>query len=225
MNINATRAIECLRKIGLPVVTTRDATVLLGISKSAASHLLRRLEQADLVYRLRRGRWVIVGEDPLNPVAYLTAPYPSYVSSWTALSLHDMIDQIPRDVEVVTTARSTSIVAPTATYRLHHVTDSLFGGFDIGHGPPIASPEKALFDAVYLPAARGMTTVFLPEIELPEGFDPTEVDRWVALIESPKVRAVTSRSLQRVLGLAGGSPYTSVGGPSGRTTSSTDGSG
>lgn len=50
----------------------------------------------------RFGLWALDrGTDPFVAAPYLTAPFPAYVSLWSALARHDMIEQIPRSVYVV----------------------------------------------------------------------------------------------------------------------------
>jgi hypothetical protein len=90
-----------------------------------------------------------------------------------------------------------------ATYAIHHLAAEVFGGYtgtsDSGY---LATPEKALFDAVYLPLAR-RTRVFLPEIEPTTGFDTGELDAWTDRVRAPWLRSAVSRELDRLLAKAG----------------------
>jgi hypothetical protein len=72
----------------------------------------------------------------------------------------------------------------------------------VRHEITVAIPEKALFDTVYIRAARGMVDVRLPEIELPRGFNASRLDRWLGRIGSPRVQLATRRSLARIVELA-----------------------
>ena len=76
-----------LEQLGRLVVTTREASVALGLDPSAATHALTRLAEVGLVRRLRHGVWQIGGGtlDPLLVLPALTQPYPSYVSLWLSL--------------------------------------------------------------------------------------------------------------------------------------------
>jgi predicted transcriptional regulator of viral defense system len=102
-----TDALGSLLGMGRPILETREVAVRLGTSVSRASHLLRSLEESGLIRRLRRGLWAInVDVDPYAVPPYLTAPLPAYVSFWSALAWHDMIEQIPRRIFVASLDRT-----------------------------------------------------------------------------------------------------------------------
>src|SRR5215469_9469460 len=202
MAITALGAIEDLRRWERPVVTTSEVSQRLGMSESAASHLMRRLADQRTAVHLQRGRWLLRPNDPVLAAPYLALPHQGYVSGYWALARHDMIDQIPRAVEVVTTGRSRMVRAADTTFELRHIEPRLFGGWELVRELPLAVPEKALFDAVYFRVSRGATRVQLPEIELPQGFDATKLDEWVSRIVSARVRTAMKASLSRILDLA-----------------------
>jgi predicted transcriptional regulator of viral defense system len=59
------------------------------------------MEDAGLARRLRQGLWTLHADiDPFILAPYLTAPFPAYVSFWSALARYDMIEQIPRQISV-----------------------------------------------------------------------------------------------------------------------------
>ncbi|MCC6833049.1 MAG: hypothetical protein IT200_17080 [Thermoleophilia bacterium] len=189
-----------LRAFGRPVIETREAATLLQISPSNASHLLRSLGAAGLVRRIRHGLWAIdTATDPFVIAPYLTVPYPAYVSLWSALAAHDMIEQIPARVFIVSLGRSRRIDTGFGHYSVHHLAPEVFGGFegDAEHGY-LATPEKALFDTLYVRAPRG-GRAYLPELTLPNGFDAGELVRWRDLIPIPKLRTIVGRGIDRVL--------------------------
>ncbi len=85
-----------------PIFTSRDVAVATGASAVAISKLMRRLTQNGVVTRIMRGLWA-------NPAHTLFTPYlvigrlaetwgePAYVSFISALHLHGMLSQIPRE--------------------------------------------------------------------------------------------------------------------------------
>ena len=81
-----------------------------------------------------------------------------------------MIEQIPRQISVASLDRAQRITTTIGTYAIHHLAPELFGGY---HGSEqsgyLATPEKALFDSVYVRAAAG-SQAFFPELSLPEDF-------------------------------------------------------
>jgi predicted transcriptional regulator of viral defense system len=201
--VNATQAYGQLLALGRPVVETREAAARLRTSSSSATHMLRSMERAGLVRRLRHGLWAIdPGVDPDVVAPYLTAPYPAYVSLWSALARHGIIEQIPRQVFMVSLDRGRRIETSLGTYSIHHLAPELFGGFT---GSPtegyVATQEKALFDSVYLRAPRGGRTYF-PEIALSDGFDRGELEAWTEKIPSARMRTLVERGLEQVLGQA-----------------------
>ena len=195
-----TDAYADLLRLNRPVVETREAATRLGLSVPAASQQLRSLERSGIVRRLRRGLWLLrPGTEPFALPAYLTAPYPAYVSLWSALARHAMIEQIPRQVYVASLARTQQVRTSIGDYSIHHLAPELFGGFaQIDGGGHLATPEKALFDTVYLLAPRG-GVVRLPELELPEEFDERRLEEWTQRIHRARLRTMVSRELTTAL--------------------------
>ncbi len=192
-----------LRRIGHPIVQTREAAARLRTSVSNASHLLRSMEKAGLVRRLRHGLWALDPEiDPFVLAPYLTAPFPAYVSFWSALAGHGMIEQIPREITVASLDRTRRIDTAIGSYSIHHLAPELFDGYrgseETGF---LATPEKALFDSVYVRAPRS-ARFFFPELSVPEDFVEAQLDEWTDRIESPRLRTLVSRGLARALAQA-----------------------
>lgn len=189
-----------LLRIGRPIVETREAATRLRASVSSASHVLRSMEEAGLVQRLRHGLWALHSDiDPFVVAPYLTAPFPAYVSFWSALARHDMIEQIPRQTSVASLDRARRVTTTIGTYSIHHLAPELFDGYsgseESGY---LATPEKALFDTVYVRAPRG-ARIFLPELSLPESFDDKQLEKWTPKIATPRLRTLVSRGLQEAL--------------------------
>lgn len=201
--MQTTDALGELQRLGRPVLERREVIARLGVSPVRASQILRALEQAGLVTRLGKGLWLLDRDaDPFTIPPYLTAPFPAYVSIWSALARHGMIEQIPRQVFVASLDRPRTIETPISTYSVHHLAPEVFGGYsgtpDTGY---IATPEKALFDTVYLPAARRRRT-YLPELELPDSFDSDELSDWTERIPSSRIRTLVTRELESLLAIA-----------------------
>ncbi len=197
-----TAALARLKQFGKPVVSTDEAAIRLKVSRSAASHTLRRLEDAGLLQRIRRGLWAI--DPPVEPLLlpeYLTAPLPAYVSFQTALFLRGMIRQIPEVIYVASLTQTRRVKTRLGTFSIHRLAPGFFGGFETvaESGVRLATPEKALLDTLYLAPARSRLFAQLPEVELPSRFRRIEARRWVRRIPSgPRRRMVTQR-LERLL--------------------------
>src|SRR5881227_2229193 len=177
--MNPTQAYTELRRLDRPVFTTREAAALWRDQQTSTSRRLGALEQAGLLLRIQRGLWALdPGIEPRVVGPYLTAPLPSYISLFSALAEHGLIEQIPRQISLVSLARPRRIPTSLGLYIVHQLTPELFGGFDgtERHGY-LARPEKALFDLVYVRTAAG-SRAHLPELALPKDFDRGELGRW-----------------------------------------------
>lgn len=90
------------------------------------------------------------------------------------------------------------LASPAGTFEFHQVSEDLFGGYE-PYGTAgrflLATPEKAVFELLYLSAQRGKRFARLPEMELPPRFRRSEIRRWVKKLSSPAHRtAVLTRA-------------------------------
>ncbi|HVV50386.1 MAG TPA: hypothetical protein VHO06_12045 [Polyangia bacterium] len=195
--MNAAQAIAGLQDLRRPVVATRDAAALWGLSVDAANKALRRLAGAGLVTPLRHGLWIVGKEvDPYLLADYLTAPYPSYVSLQSALYLHGLISQIPHAIYLASLDRTQRIRTAVGTFSVHRIAPEIFGGFDLSSsGVKLATPEKAVVDFFYLSGTRSRLFAALPEIELPSTFRFAEARTWMDRIPSRRLRTVVATKL------------------------------
>jgi predicted transcriptional regulator of viral defense system len=198
--MNPTQAYTELRRLDRPVFTTREAAALWRDQRTSTSRRLGALEQAGLLLRIQRGLWALDPEiEPRVVGPYLTAPLPSYISLFSALAEHGLIEQIPRQISLVSLARPRRISTSLGVYVVHQLSPELFGGFDGDERSGyVARPEKALFDLVYVRAASG-TRAYLPELSLPGNFNRAELDRWCKRIESQRLRTIVSRRLRELV--------------------------
>jgi predicted transcriptional regulator of viral defense system len=198
--MSAAEAYGELLRLDRPIVETADAAARLRTSTSNASHLLRSMERSGLVRRLRRGLWALRPDiDPAILAPYLTAPYPAYVSLWSALARHDMIEQIPSRVFVASLARTQRLQTPLGDFSIHHLAPELFDGYEgTESGGYLATPEKALFDTVYTRVPSG-SRVYFPELSLPDNFDEQRLDQWTDRIGSPRLKTMVSQGLERAV--------------------------
>jgi predicted transcriptional regulator of viral defense system len=198
--MSASSDLADLRAMGRPLVTTRDAAVRLGRTESAASHLLRRLANAGLIRPVRRGLWAIASDvDPMQMAPWVTAPYPSYVSLWSALHAHGMLAQIPRETHVISVGRAQRTETPQGVLVVHHMAPEVFGGYETGDdGVALATPAKAVFDLAYLSATHGRRFRHLPEVELGRAYRARDARSWVSRIPSARLRAITQERLAMI---------------------------
>lgn len=183
------------------VITTRDAAARIKTSTPEAIRRLRRMEEAGLVFHVRRGLWSL---DPaLETFAlapFLTSPFPAYVSFWSALHRHGMIEQIPRLISVASLDRPRRIKTAIGEFEVHQLKPEVFGGYEGSREEGlVATAEKALFDTIYVRCAAG-GKAFFPELEIPEKFQLKVVKMWTARIESPRLRTLVKNRFEDVVG-------------------------
>lgn len=153
--------------------------------------------------RVAPGRWSVVAQpSPYLVASWLTDPYPSYVSLYTALSRRGLITQIPRTIYVVSLADTKTVKTPLGTYSVHRLPPELFGGYEDRNGERLAWPEKAVFDTLYLARARGRRFSHLTEIELPAGFRPAVLRDWAVKIVDSRVRSFVDAQITDFLARA-----------------------
>lgn len=198
--MSASADLASLRAMGRPLITTRDAAVRLGRTASAASHLLRRLADAGVIRPVRRGLWAIEPDvDPMQLVPWVTAPYPSYISLWSALHAHGMLSQIPREIHAVSVGRPRRVDTSLGVLVVHQIAPEVFGGYETSDdGVALATAGKAVFDLAYLSATHGRRFRHLPEVSLGRGYRSRDTRAWVAKIPSARLRAITRDRIEMI---------------------------
>jgi predicted transcriptional regulator of viral defense system len=195
--MNQVEALQRIQQLGVPTFETRDISALLRVTPANASVLLSRLASRGFVRHMARGRWSLAGRTNREQLAeLLAAPSPAYVSLQSALFRHGMIEQVPDVLYCVTLGRARRIHTPAGTVSLHRLPTKLFGGFETtDEGTKMATPEKALFDLIYLSPTRTRLFVHLPELELPKSFRWADVARWAKKISGKNRRTFVEEKL------------------------------
>jgi predicted transcriptional regulator of viral defense system len=171
---------------------------------------LAALANDGIVVRVTRGVWARPNHPDFSP--YAIVPFllgasartsgwqdaePGYVSLLSALSLHGLIDQIPRTIQIVVGGQRPPIRSPVGVYTFHRVQPNLLTGYEPGGrlaNFELATPTKALFDTIYISTRRGRKHTFLPELDLSPRVSDAEMRRYIALISSVSLQtAVLTR--------------------------------
>jgi predicted transcriptional regulator of viral defense system len=197
--MNQIEALQRLRELSTPAVESRDVAALLQVSPSNATTILRRLAAEGLIVHLSRGRWLIDPKiDRLALPELISAPYPAYISLQSALFHHGMIEQVPSVIYAVTPARPRRLRTPMGTISYHRMPPELFKGFELlsGSYAKIATPEKAIFDVVYLAPGRSRVFSKLPELTIPPRFQWKRLKEYTELVKSPGRRAFIAERIR-----------------------------
>lgn len=143
----------------------------LGISKESARVTASRYAGRGLLVRIRRNvyvlreRWENLTREERFALANM-AQVPSYVSLMTALGYYDVTTQIQqRFVECIGMRRTKEIEVDGWIFRYSKIDRKRYFGFEKLGGAFVASPEKALVDAVYL-SCRGLYRFDADSIDL-----------------------------------------------------------
>ena len=200
-----TDAYSDLRRMGRPVLSTEEAAARWKAGRRTTSHRLKAMEEGGLVRRLRPGMWTLdLGIGPFAVAPFLTAPHPAYVSFWSALAHHGLIEQIPRRISVASLSSPRKIETTIGSFDVHQIGPALFGGYEGNERRGfVASAAKALFDTVYVRTAAGGKAYFT-ELHLSRDFDRGEIRHWIERIESPRLRTLVSRRVRDALNSADG---------------------
>ena len=154
---------------------------VLGISKASARVTASRYAQKGLLLRVKknmyvlRERWIAAEKEQKFMLANL-AQTPSYISLATALDYYEVTTQMQRNFfESVALKRAKRINVNGNIFRYTRIRNRLYDGFKKEKGFFIATPEKALLDAIYL-MSYGRYALDLSSID-PKKIDGNELMR------------------------------------------------
>lgn len=191
-----------IKKLKQPIFQTRDIVALLDQPTTTISKSLARLASDKHLIHLNKGLWAITElVEPFMLPTYLVAPFPCYISLQSALYYHGLIEQIPEIIYAISCGRTKTFNTPIATISAHHFPATLFCGYmEIGkNAVKIATPEKALFDFLYLKATKTRFFTKLPELTIPKNFNFKLFSRWLTKIKSPSRRIMVENSLRSLI--------------------------
>lgn len=136
-----------------PTFNVNTVASIIGKDGTYAKVYLNRLKNRGIVHQLQRDVYT-VQDDPLIIASRIV--WPSYISLWSALRYHNLTEQIPTKIAVVTTRAKSrgSILLSNMMIIFERVRPRWFFGFSKikinDFEIFMAEPEKALIDAVLL---------------------------------------------------------------------------
>lgn len=146
------KTIELLKKLEKYAVF--DLSIfrqLAGADGAYARLSLHRLKEKGYVSELMRNRYT-AQKDPLVVASRIV--WPSYISLWSAIRHYNLTEQLPHDVWVITTRKSSRkdirfggakiIFVHTKPKHFFGYTKAMIGGFETF----VAEPEKAIIDGM-----------------------------------------------------------------------------
>lgn len=203
--MNKKSILVSIKQLNRVVFTTNELAAFSGKSLSATTQALNFLRKEGLIQKLYRGIWAEAIGTRLSPyvvIPFLFSRHRAYLSFISALHLYGMVEQIPQEITLASTAHTKSIHTKIGTFSVHHITSSFFKGFVWYRGESkflIAEPEKALIDCLYLSAFKKKQFAYFPELHFPKSFRFKRAKEWVKKISNSKVRTYVQKKLDLLL--------------------------
>ena len=197
--------LAAIKILNRPVFTTNELAMLSGKSLSATTQALNLMQKEELVFKIYRGIWAKAGDKNLS--AYTAIPYVlgncrAYVSFISALHLYGIIEQIPQEITLASTAHTNRIITSIGTFSIHRISPSFFKGFDWYKETGsflIAEPEKALIDCLYVSAYKKKQFTYFPELDIPKSFKYKKAKEWAKSIFDRKASSYVLQRLSLIL--------------------------
>jgi predicted transcriptional regulator of viral defense system len=140
--------LESIEKSRLPVFGVEEARHLAGFSKARVNNLLASLSRKGIAGKISRNNYFLKKNLVENRFAIAASAFaPAYVSFWTALSFYGFTEQQPSIVQVAVTRQHAGAKALELSVQPVKIRKSLFFGYGLEAGFPMALREKALIDS------------------------------------------------------------------------------
>ena len=141
--------ISALKKY--PVFGICEISAVLGKGRPYASLAAFRLKKAGILHEIEKGKYTLE-QDPFLIASWVV--WPSYISGWAALNYHQLTEQLPFTIQIITTRRRKNKAISFGVTRLDFtlIQKSAFCGYKrvaYSNGQIfVAEKEKAIADAL-----------------------------------------------------------------------------
>lgn len=171
------------------IITITEIEDVLDVSYNEAKKIAHNLVEKKWLDRLKSGTYLIVPLEAGETGEYTEHEYviashladPMYISYWTALSHHNLTEQVPLTVYAATTERIPTREIHNVTYKFITLTEKKFFGYEktavSNHTVTIATVEKAIADCADHPEHCGGI------IELANALTNAEDIDWKTVVE------------------------------------------
>ena len=147
------KKLDLLRELGkTPMFNNKRIRELIGKDNAYTWLVVHRLKQEGLIKKIERNKYT-VHDDPLLVASNLA--WPSYISCWAAVRYHNLTEQLPNVIHVVTTRarKRRKIEFGHARIVFIRTRPSILFGYEKirlgGLEGFMAEPEKALIDSAF----------------------------------------------------------------------------
>ena len=187
-----------------PVFSARELKTILFDEKNILVQVAFWLKKG-YIKKVKKGLYVLTSAiDRIDPVVLADRIYsPSYLSLEYALNYYGIIPDIPGTYTSVSTRKTENFSNKFGNYSYQKIKKELFTGYEIiqdgvlSYG--IASPEKALFDYLYLNKNKFVAEFnFWKELRIDEEFKfrKKEVENYKKLFQDKKVNLLVDSLLK-----------------------------
>ncbi len=148
------------------LVNSQTLKKLLGVKKERTYYrIVKDFIKNKVLINLERDKYLITGKKAHTFEIANFLYQPSYVSLETALNHWGILSQFPFEITSITSKKTTSKKFEGKMYNYHHLAPKYFGMYTKKDKGLIATPEKALFDQLYL-ASKGIKVINFDEYDL-----------------------------------------------------------
>lgn len=164
--MNQLKILQILQGSGKKIFTLTDIQNILRIENDQYAYIVaNRLVKRDVLERVSKGYFVLVRSNPSDFELANVLHIPSYISLDSALNYYGILIQSPRQIMSVTTNRTKRISVAGKEFTYMHINKKYFIDYQRVDGFLIATPEKALVDAMFF-AALGKSSLSFEELIL-----------------------------------------------------------
>lgn len=144
-----------------------DFQIILGRSRRVTKVIVSRFVKGGVLKKIGRNIYI----SPLKEynVEEIAADLysPCYLSFESALSKYGILSQIPYTLTFATSTRSKKVILDGREVEYRKIKKELFFGYNFLGKLPLAEPEKALLDQLYM-VSRGLASLDFKELDLRE---------------------------------------------------------
>lgn len=147
--------IKKLQKSRVKILNLKDLKKLFGIKKdNTAYKVAEKLIKKEFLLPLKKGIYASTFREPSDFEIANCIYTPSYISLESALNYYGILSQFPYTITSAAAKKTRRFEVKGKEYEYTQISKKLFWGMRKEKEFLIATPEKALLDAIYL-AAKG----------------------------------------------------------------------
>jgi len=152
--MNAIKLLNELRKY--PVFCAEEVAKILNCDKKYANLVLNRLHNKKAIKKIDFGKYTLCNLAQ-TIAAYLVSP--SYITGWYALRFYNLTEQLPQQIDVLTTKKKNKRIIVFNNEKIRYLTIDkrylfeFFNEVSEQYTMNIASTEKTIIDCLYFDLA------------------------------------------------------------------------